>query len=78
MVDGRDDATFYSDVLVNVLFQSFVILVDIAFIFNYVAVGSIIGWIDRDNVAPVAGMLDFLGRESGFEEAERGRDFIPV
>jgi hypothetical protein len=54
------DATLDSDILVNILFQRFVIIVDITFVFYYVAVWSVVGRVDRNNVPLVARVLDLL------------------
>jgi small basic protein len=66
MVGCRNDATFDSYVFVYVFLQCFVVVIDIAFVLDHVAVRSVIRWVDRDNVTFVARVLDFLGRELGF------------
>jgi len=66
MVGCRNGATFDPYVLVYVFLQSFIIIVDIALVLDYVAVGSVVWWVDGNDVALVARMLDFLGLELEF------------
>jgi hypothetical protein len=60
VVGDRKGATFDPNVFVYVFLQRFVVVVDIAFVLDHIAVRSVVGWVDRNNVALVARMLDFL------------------
>lgn len=57
------DATLQPDILVDVLLQWLIVVVNITFVFYYVAVGSIVGRVYRDNVALETSVLDLLRLE---------------
>jgi hypothetical protein len=61
--ERREKRTFESDVLVNVLFQRFVIVINLTLVFDKVAVLRVIGWVDGDYASSVAGVLDLLRDE---------------
>jgi len=54
--------TFKADILVDILFQSFVVIVNFTLILYNVAFRSVVGWVDRNDVALIARVLDFLCR----------------